>query len=37
MPQARTNLEVVRAASDALGNGADFASVAGYLRERRQN
>jgi 3-hydroxyisobutyrate dehydrogenase/2-hydroxy-3-oxopropionate reductase len=37
MPQARTNLKVVRAASDALGNGADFASVAGYLRERRQN
>jgi len=37
MPQARTNLEVVRAASGALGNGADFASVAGYLRERRQN
>lgn len=37
MPQARTNLEVVRAASDAFGGSVDFASVAGHLRSRRQN
>lgn len=37
MPQARTNLEVVRAASDAFGGSVDFASVAGHLRNRRQN
>ncbi|HEU4920085.1 MAG TPA: NAD(P)-dependent oxidoreductase [Candidatus Limnocylindrales bacterium] len=37
MPQARTNLEVVRAASDAFGGSVAFASVAGHLRNRRQN
>ncbi|HET9456729.1 MAG TPA: NAD(P)-dependent oxidoreductase, partial [Candidatus Limnocylindrales bacterium] len=37
MPQAKTNLEVVRAASDAFGGAADFASVAGHLREQSQS
>jgi 3-hydroxyisobutyrate dehydrogenase/2-hydroxy-3-oxopropionate reductase len=37
MPQARTNLDVVRAAAVALGGGADFAAVAGHLRSMREH
>ena len=37
MPQARTNLDVVRAAAVALGGGTDFAAVAGHLRSMREH
>jgi 3-hydroxyisobutyrate dehydrogenase-like beta-hydroxyacid dehydrogenase len=35
MPQARTNLDVVRAAQDDIDRGADFSAVATHLRIRR--
>jgi 3-hydroxyisobutyrate dehydrogenase/2-hydroxy-3-oxopropionate reductase len=34
-PQAKTNLDVVRAAAARLGGGADFSAVASHLRNHR--
>jgi 3-hydroxyisobutyrate dehydrogenase/2-hydroxy-3-oxopropionate reductase len=34
-PQAKTNLDVVRAAAATLGGGADFSAVASHLRNHR--
>ena len=33
MPQAATNLEVIRAAEGSVGEDADFSAVASHLRE----
>jgi 3-hydroxyisobutyrate dehydrogenase/2-hydroxy-3-oxopropionate reductase len=36
LPQARTNLEMVRSASEEVGGGADFSAVATHLRNTRK-
>jgi 3-hydroxyisobutyrate dehydrogenase-like beta-hydroxyacid dehydrogenase len=36
MPQARTNLDVLRTTAAALGGGTDFSAVATYLRNERK-
>jgi 3-hydroxyisobutyrate dehydrogenase-like beta-hydroxyacid dehydrogenase len=36
LPQSRTNLEMVRSASESIGGGSDFSGVAVHLRDQRK-